>query len=222
MDMERLNESTIKFFITYKDIENRGFDREEIWYNRERGEELFFEMINEANDKENFELEGPLWIQVQALDRGLEIIVTRGQITDGNVKLEIPVSGEQVNIPVDENIVDMLDENFVKNKQKVNDEEEFELLDLVIGFNDFEDVISLSHQMEVRGFKNALYHFEGNYYLHVMFTDEFPEDEQDDILSQILEFGFESEITIHRIQEYGKTIIDDEALQDLRRMFEKR
>ncbi len=221
MEIERLNESTIKFFITYKDIENRGFDREEIWYNRERGEELFFEMINEANDIENFELEGPLWIQVQALDKGLEIIVTRGQITDGNVKLEIPVSNEQVNLPVDENIVDILDDNFVKNKKKENEDEEPELLDLVIGFNDFEDVIALSHGIEIRGFQNALYHFEGYYYLFVMFTDEFPEDEQDDILSQILEFGFESEISIHRIQEYGKEIIIDEALQNLKTMFEK-
>ncbi|OIJ10436.1 adaptor protein MecA [Anaerobacillus alkalilacustris] len=221
MEIERLNESTIKFFITYKDIENRGFDREEIWYNRERGEELFFEMINEANDQGNFELEGPLWIQVQALDRGLEIIVTRGQITDGNVRIEIPVSNDQTNLPVDENIVDMLDENFVNNKDLQEDEEP-ELLDLVIGFDDFEDIISLSHHIEVRGFNNALYHFENKYYLFVMFTDEFPEDEQDDILSQILEFGYESEITIHRIQEYGKEIIADEALQELRTKFDKK
>ncbi|OIJ10126.1 adaptor protein MecA [Anaerobacillus arseniciselenatis] len=221
MEIERLNESTIKFFITYKDIENRGFDREEIWYNRERGEELFFEMINEANDIENFELEGPLWIQVQALDKGLEIIVTRGQITDGSVKLEIPVSNDQINLPVDENIVDMLDENFVKSKQKEDEDTEPELLDLVIGFNDFEDIISLSYGIDIKGFEDALYHFEGNYYLFVMFTDEFAEDEQDDILSQILEFGFESEVSIHRIQEYGKEIIGDKALQNLRKMFDK-
>ncbi|QOY34178.1 adaptor protein MecA [Anaerobacillus isosaccharinicus] len=221
MEIERLNESTIKFYITYRDIENRGFDREEIWYNRERGEELFFEMINEANDKENFELEGPLWIQVQALDKGLEIIVTRGQITDGNVRLEIPVSNEQINIPVDENIVDMLDDNFVKSKHRDRDDDEQELLDLVIGFDDFEDIISLSHHMDVRGFKNGLYHFENRYYLFVMFTDEFAEDEQDNILSQILEFGYESEISIHRIQEYGKEVIGEEALQGLRQMFKK-
>ncbi len=221
MEIERLNDSTIKFYITYKDIENRGFDREEIWYNRERGEELFFEMINEANDKENFELEGPLWIQVQALEKGLEIIVTRGQISDGNVRLEIPVTNEQINIPVDEKIVDMLDEKFVKNKYRDRDDDELELLDLVIGFDDFEDLISLSHDLPVRGFTNSLYHFENRYYLYVMFTDEFPEEEQDDILSQILEFGYESELTIYRIQEYGKEIIAEDALQGLQKMFSK-
>lgn len=221
MEIERLNESTIKFFITYKDIEHRGFDREEIWYNRERGEELFFEMINEANDTENFELEGPLWIQVQALDKGLEIIVTRGQISDGNVRLEIPVSKDQINADEDDSIVDTLDENFVKNKHKGREEEDPEFLDVVIGFDNFEDIIALSHNFSVRGFHNALYNFENQYFLFVSFTNEFTEDKQDDILSQILEYGFESEVSIFRIQEYGKEIIASEALQNLQTMFRK-
>lgn len=221
MEIERLNESTIKFFITYKDIEHRGFDREEIWYNRERGEELFFEMINEANDTENFELEGPLWIQVQALDKGLEIIVTRGQISDGNVRLEIPVSKDQLNAADDDSTVDTLDENFVKNKHKGREDEDPELLDVVIGFDNFEDIIALSHNFNVRGFDNSLYHFENRYFLFVSFTNEFTEDKQDDILSQILEYGFESEVSIYRIQEYGKEIIASEALQNLQTMFQK-
>ncbi|PAE14386.1 adaptor protein MecA, partial [Virgibacillus sp. 7505] len=64
MEIERVNDSTIRFFITYKDIEARGFEREEIWYNRERGEELFYDMMHEASDRDEFELDGPLWIQV--------------------------------------------------------------------------------------------------------------------------------------------------------------
>ena len=40
-DIERINDHTMKFFITYIDIEDRGFNREEIWYDRERSEELF-------------------------------------------------------------------------------------------------------------------------------------------------------------------------------------
>ena len=41
LDIERINDHTMKFFITYIDIEDRGFNREEIWYDRERSEELF-------------------------------------------------------------------------------------------------------------------------------------------------------------------------------------
>ena len=36
MEIESINENTVKFYISYIDIEERGFDREDIWYNRER------------------------------------------------------------------------------------------------------------------------------------------------------------------------------------------
>lgn len=217
MEIERVNDSTIKFFITYKDIEARGFDRDEIWYNRERGEELFFDMISEAHDREEFELEGPLWIQVQALDRGLEIIVTKGQITDGNVKLEIPITKHKGNdLPVEESIAKLFDEQFVSHFSDELDDQ----LELVIGFSDFEHLISLSHTFTGNEFENTLYFFEGKYYLYVAFNDaEYDDDEQDDMLSRILEFGFESELSIHRIEEYGKKIMDDSAIKTIRKHF---
>ncbi len=225
MEIERVNETTIKFFITYTDIEDRGFDRDEIWYNRERGEELFFEMMSEANDHEDFELEGPLWIQVQAMEQGLEIVVTRGQISDGSVKLEIPVSSKDKHgdLPVDENIVDMIDAQF--GDKKSNDSEEVldEQLEIVIGFEDFEDLISLSHSLHVNELENELYHYEGRYFLFVVFSDDrYTEDEQDDILSQMLEYGYETELTVHRLQEYGKLIVKENALQTMRDNFPKR
>ena len=49
MEIERINENTVKFYITYVDIEDRGFQREEIWYNRERGEQLFWQMMEDSS-----------------------------------------------------------------------------------------------------------------------------------------------------------------------------
>lgn len=41
MEIERINENTLKFFISYVDVEERGFDREEIWYSREKVSNYF-------------------------------------------------------------------------------------------------------------------------------------------------------------------------------------
>lgn len=215
MDIERVNDTTIKFYITYTDIEDRGFDRDEIWYSRERGEELFFEMMNEANDRDDeFELDGPLWIQIHALDKGLEIVVTRGQVSDGNVKLEIPVSDKDSG---DSSLVDLMAGNEEDELDPTNDH-----LEIVIGFKDFEDVISLSHNFYIADLYNELYHFEGTYYLHVLFNDEsYNEDEQDDMLSQMLEYGYESDISIYRMKEYGKEIVKENALPVIRQSFSK-
>ncbi|UTR05009.1 adaptor protein MecA [Alkalihalobacillus sp. LMS6] len=209
MEIERVNESTIRFFITYKDIEERGFERDEIWYNRERGEELFYDMMNEASDRDDFELDGPLWIQVHAHDKGLEILVTRGQISDGNMKLEIPVKEDDL----EDKDVD-LDEI---NKQV---DSQYDQLEIIIGFRELEDVISLSHSVQPDHVPNSLYHYEGRYFLHIHFSnDHYTEDEQDNLLSRMLEYGYESELTIYRLKEYGKEIAVDNALDVMKTAF---
>src|SRR5690554_6148411 len=113
MDIERINDYTVKFYISYVDIEERGFDREEIWYNRERSEELFWEMMDEMHREEEFSLEGPLWIQVQALDKGLEVLVTKAQISKDGQKFELPIPEDKgKDLPVDERIEELLDQHF--------------------------------------------------------------------------------------------------------------
>ncbi|MBB6448476.1 adapter protein MecA 1/2 [Geomicrobium halophilum] len=219
MEIERINDTTIKFYITYADIEDRGFDSDEIWYNRERGEEFFFEMINEAHDHENFEIEGPLWIQVQAFDKGLEIVVTRGQMNDGNVKLEIPVGKDKEDNEIDDNIVDMLDEQ-LRSRQKDRDSLTPEdPLSIVIAFQDLEDLIALSKAVKLENVKNEIYSLENVYYLHIEFDDYYDEDEQDNMLSRVLEYGDESDVSIHRIREYGNTIVPDHGVEVLSSYF---
>lgn len=230
MDIERVNDYTLKFFITYKDIERRGFDREEIWYNRERGEELFWEMMDEAHYQESFSLDGPLWIQVQALDKGLEIIVTRAQLSQDGSKLELPISNDKhLDIPLNEGFDNLLEEQFQNNTTSKEDESDNELDELdgdisfIFSFKDFEDLISLSHYVNIDlNFETTLYHYNDKYYVNVIFSDDLSEIEQDNILSQILEYGFESSHSIHMIEEYGKLVLENSALQEIRKHFNQR
>ena len=90
MEIERINENTVKFFLSYMDIEERGFTREEVWYNRDKSEELFWEMMDEVNDEAEFEVEGPLWIQVHAMSGGIEVTVTRAQVSEDGEPTESP------------------------------------------------------------------------------------------------------------------------------------
>ena len=168
MEIERINEHTVKFYISYVDIEERGFDRDEIWYNRDRSEELFWEMMDEIHYEEEFSIDGPLWIQVQALDKGLEIMVTKAQLSKDGQKLELSLGDETMkDIPVDEKIESLLDKHFqVKPDAEEQDAVELEtnLFEFTIKFHDFEDVISLSKVNGLHGFKSSLYFFENKYY----------------------------------------------------------
>ncbi|WP_458414305.1 adaptor protein MecA [Schinkia sp. CFF1] len=227
MEIERINEYTVKFYVTYRDIEDRGFDREEIWYNRERSEELFWEMMDEVNNSEDFAIEGPLWIQVQALDKGLEIVVTKAQVSMDGQKLELPIGNDKhIDLPVEKNLNVLLDEANQDNEHYEaypfadDDDDNEEAIYFLIGFHDFEDVISLSHNIDGDGLHSSLYFFEGKYYLYIGFDeDQLVEEVEDDILCQILEFGFESRLSIHRVHEYGKLVMESNALQQIKQHF---
>jgi adapter protein MecA 1/2 len=216
MEIERINENTVKFYISYVDIEERGFDREEIWYNRERSEELFWEMMDEIHQEEDFTFEGPLWIQVQALEKGLEVVVTKAQISKDGQRFELPIPEDKLrDFPVDERIEQFLDEHF-----HIKSETDDETLDFTLMFQDFEHVLALAKRPRLEQLKTKLFSFENKYFLQVEFPEGmFEEDEIDDILSILLEYGQESPVTVHRLEEYGKVIISENVFEQLNNYF---
>lgn len=227
MEIERINDNTVKFYISYIDIEDRGFEREEIWYNRERSEQLFWQMMDEVNYKEDFNVDGPLWIQVQALDKGLEIIVTKAQVSKNGENIELSTeNGKTIDLSVDEDIENMLENKFGKSADKQKDEEE-EIeddgkLSFVLKFSDFEDVIQLSHyfQGETDSFQDSLFYFNDNYYFYLEFIDEsMDDDKQEDVISKVFEFGKDTDVTIHYLEEYGKTIFTNDTFEQVRKYF---
>jgi len=220
LEIERINDNTVKFYISYGDIEERGFDRDEIWYNREKSEELFWEMMDEVHQEEEFMIEGPLWIQVQALDKGLEVLVTKAQISKDGQKFELPITDEKLkDLPVDERIEELLDQHF--NTKTDDDDDSYEdTLEFLIAFKDFEDLISLSNRNILEDLSTKLYSFEGKYYLFVDFLEEeYDEEDIDNSLSLLFEYGHETAITIHRVEEYGKLIMSENVFSEIRRHF---
>jgi len=206
LKIERVNDNTGKFFITYTDIERRGFARDEIWYNRERGEQLFWQMMDEANEKESISFEGPLWIQVQAFEKGLEVTVTIAKNA---------VDGEQV----DEDELDSL----LRSAMSETEDKDTELSqDVLFETHDFEHIIALSQYANAPVFEEletALYQKDGLYLLHVHFEDDVNVETQENVMSLIAEYLHFSEQTIHPVAEYGKQIIASDVFAFIRKHF---
>ncbi|AXI08791.1 adaptor protein MecA [Oceanobacillus sp. 143] len=218
MEIERINENTIKFYISYIDIEDLGFEREEIWYNRERSEQLFWQMMDEVNYKEDFSVEGPLWIQVQALEKGLEIVVTKAKLKNGELHPDESFD--------EETIETMLEDKFGKNVEHIHEDDEDDITEetlwIIVDFNDFEDVIQLSHYFQDFSgtIEDALYHYNDKYYLYIGFSQDLLDDnEQENIISQVLEFANDSDMSIHYLEEYGKTIFESDTFAQVRSYF---
>lgn len=226
MEIERINENTIKFYMSYLDIEDRGFNREEIWYNRERSEQLFWQVMDEAGDQESFDIEGPLWIQVQAMEKGLEITVTKAQLSKDGQNLESLNESSDIDEHLNDKLESLLDIQLgkatKKTKRKTEDEALARIMHHTVAFNDFEDMIQLSHHMVTEeGITSELYHYKDEYILIVKFDDTILNDHvQDNLLSIIYEYGSHKKVTIPIILEYGKTIFSEKALEQTKQFFQ--
>lgn len=224
MEIERINENTVKFYISYLDIEDRGFKREEIWYNRERSEQLFWQMMEEINYKEDFSVDGPLWIQVQALEKGLEVTVTRAQVSDSGEPLDLLTGKEFPSISSREQLEEFLDKKLDADGDEIDDflDEINDNFSLIVKFEEFEDVIQLSLSLDeiVDDTNDRLYHYKDQYYLYIEFPHQiFSDEDQEDIISQILEFSTESDITLHLLEEYGKVIFESQTFSQVKSYF---
>ena len=92
----------------------------------------------------------------------------------------------------------------------------------VVSFADFEDIIQLSHAFYTQHehIKETLYHHQETYYLYIEFSHELLDDsEQEDKISQYLEYGNDTDISIHILEEYGKVIFEKNALAQIREYF---
>src|SRR5699024_1755448 len=226
MEIERINENTVKFYISYLDIEDRGFKREEIWYNRERSEQLFWQMMEELNYKEEFTVEGPLWIQVQALEKGLEVIVTKAQISKNGENLDLFSSDDLEDITDEEALEQMLEQTLPTNDSEDDDEEDVEEdrnYSVIVSFNEFEDVIQASHavQSPVHGVDQKLIHYKDKYYLFMDFPPEQSTDEeQEALMSLIYEFATQAQITLSMLEEYGKVVFAEDVFEQVQSYFD--
>ncbi|WP_404283150.1 adaptor protein MecA [Exiguobacterium aurantiacum] len=218
MKIERINDNTVKFFITYVDIEKRGFARDEIWYNRERGEQLFWQMMDEAHEREDISFDGPLWIQVQAFEKGLEVTVTIAKnVIDSDDDSEL---GSLLRSAIDE----ARDQQSVLDQLSELDEIEAESeawAPLAMETDDFEAIISLSKRAgeALNNVNLKLFHYDNRYYLWIDFPDEMEPEEEENVLSLLAEYLTFSTQTLAMLEEYGKLILDGDVFSKVRHYF---
>lgn len=220
MEIERINENTVKFYLTYVDIEERGFTREEVWYNRDKSEELFWDMMEEIDSESDieFEIEGPLWIQVHAMSGGIEVLVTRAQLPEDGESTEYPYGIDDPRKLFQPELEAAMDSN-ENTGESATASRAIPAREL-FAFNDFDDLIPLASQLSNFDESTALYAFEEKYYLYIDYSSSERElSDKIDVESIILEYGVPTNMTIHRLQEYGTEVMGTNVFQTIESYF---
>src|SRR5699024_8256549 len=114
------------------------------------------------------------------------------------------------------------EEKLAKHQEENDDVVEEDSLWMVASFEELEHVIQLSHNISTLyefDLKTILYHYDDAYHLYIEIPEELY-DEQEDVLSQVLEFSIEGDYTPHILSEYGTVIMDKDVFRNVREYFE--
>ncbi|MDM5154113.1 genetic competence negative regulator [Bacillus sp. DX1.1] len=193
MRLERLNYNKIKIFLTFDDLSERGLTKEDLWKNAPKVQQLFRDMMQEANKELGFEADGPIAVEVFSLQaQGMVVIVTKEKS--------------------EADIEDDFRDEFIEMQVTLDESEH-----ILYEFATFEDVITLANRLYNLGVTGGkLYAWDGRFYLWL--EEETPLLKAD-IIAILAEFGNSSTVTIYRIMEYGKELMDSQAIQQIYHYF---
>ncbi|MBO8154928.1 MAG: genetic competence negative regulator [Bacillaceae bacterium] len=185
MRLERLGENKFKIFVTFDDLKERGFTREDIWHNLPKAHQLFQEMLFEASDELGIDLDGILMVKVHLLQaQGMLIVVTQDD--------------------------DVVDDEYIEMKVTLDESKEFIFL-----FPSFEAIIQACKTLDHIGMTGgSLYHLNDEYYMQFTEKD-LTDMNKENVIAILSEFSSPSTVTSFRLREYGKVIIEDKAVKQI-------
>ncbi|MFD1360583.1 genetic competence negative regulator [Lentibacillus salinarum] len=191
MRIERVSNNQFTIFLTFDDLIDRGFTKEDLWYDAANVRNLFSDMMYEASTELGFELEGVLLVQVHMMQaQGMHVVVTQKGSNSS------------------------WDEDFVEMKVTLDESRE-----LIFSFDDFEDIIQVASNLTTLGIHGGqIYHMDNRYYM-LMHEDDLNQNDRENVIAILSEFSFPSIITSYRLKEYGKEIMGSLAVERTMDMF---
>ncbi len=190
MRVEKISKNKVRIFISYEDLEARGIEKEEVWQNGKKVQELFWDMMEIAYSEVGFEIVGPIAVEAFTMPtEGVVVIVT-----------QVPSLPPQ------------------SSSQDEEEEESHEVdpfSSFVFSFPDFEEVIQVAKALDHFGdIEASLYVYEGKYHL-AFENDDIDEAVYDSIWSVLHEFGELTGVTTAMLDEYGKSVVRHHALDTI-------
>lgn len=196
MKIERLSQDKIRIFLTYDDLTERGIKKEDMWREIPKVHELFSEMMDQAYNELGFDATGPLAVEVFTLPaQGMVVIVTKGSADD---------------------VDDDQDPDLMHEEALYEMEVTLEQSDVVqFAFSDFEHLLSAAKRVNnllVDG--GSLYKYKDRWILQLDIV-EVEEQRFQNLIALLSEYGEAAAVSEAVLEEYGTTVIADDAIKVL-------
>lgn len=209
MEIEHINEDTIRVIIENTDLEERGITFLDLLGNQKQIEKFFYSILEEVDIDEEFQESEAVTFQVMPNNNGLELFISKGANFKEDLN-QIDSLSEQTPLEDTENqnVEDLIDE------VEEYDTEDNETRDVIVVLKSFEQMIQLAQSLYLESGASNLYTFNDNYYLHlVFFVNEMNEKTSEEELAIALEYGEKSSISSEVLNEYAERIMKTNALE---------
>lgn len=221
MEIEHLDEDTIRVRIKNSDLEARGYTFLDLLGNQQQIEEFFYTILEEVDLDNEFKDSEAVTFQVMPNPTGLELLISK----DSEVHEDLVSNVEFENF--DELFLEQELEELEEIEEETFDEEnnvEFESREedreIIIEFNNFEQMIQLAQNLKAISGFSSLYQLNKKYYIDFrLVQDDFSFRSFDENIAVILEYGMKSKITSDILSEHADLLIDDKALSTIYHYF---
>ena len=198
MKIEKLTDNKLKITLSIADLEARNIDLQSFIYNSPESQDLFWDMMNEAEKEYGFDVnESMIYVEASSNGTGIfTLIVT---------KTDEPNFVQQARQKAKKRTYKLKRKNIEITTQK----------NLYV-FNEFDDIVDFCKTLDLSTIsENTLYKYNDEYYLEISTKN----------ITHILDFANivkYSEPYIGKINEYGSVIFEKNALQEIGKYFVKK
>jgi adapter protein MecA 1/2 len=236
MEMERINDDTMRVTISSDDLNERGVTFLDLLDNHKEIESFFYSVLEEVDTDHQFANNEAVTFQVLPNRNGLELYISKNP-ADGIE--EVIKSVSKNNAPSSQELDEVSD--FLKRKLSETDtgnqddgDSDGDPADLnsyangvantqrsIIKLDDFESLPSIAKLIaSANGLESVLYQYHDAYYLELTFfmSENTPESVKDD-LAIAYEYGNATKTSSEVLREHGKVVIDGAALELSKRYF---
>lgn len=223
MEMEHINENTIRVLIKSEDLATRGITFLDLLGNHAEIENFFYSILEEVDIDDEFKGSDAVTFQVLPKGDGLELFISKNLPMDDYEAL-----GEMNGTPQDvgEFLKRQIAEQLQEDMEDDEEDDGYRMEPSVISENfvfemiDFEQMIQLAQEVHIEQMVSDLYTLNDFYFLEVRFTDELLSDgEIDNYLANIAEFARRSLVTPEILAEHGQRIMEQDAFELTRHYF---
>ena len=229
MEVERVNERTIRVLLGMDDLEAHNVTVLDLLGNQKEVERFFYQILDEVDTNHEFQDNDAVTFQIMPNRHGLELFITKVDVDEDGKPTDAPLLGVPMAADDSSHKETAIKQSDTRRTTVADDEEDdpasasltHEPHHLVYAFASFAAVQDLAQAVDASAVVSHLYALDDQYYLDVVvYDDVLGTTGLATLRGMLAEYGERAvRMTGAMLRERGRLLLQDSALQLVRHYF---